>query len=141
MTTVTDEMTGAAIEAVWDAVKADNPPDGWTDWIDDRVMHAALEAALAVMLAPDDDVDDPSYTIPLLCEPAFVTRGVPVGETPTDAEFREAVESLIDASMGLGNVMAFPDDPEFEADDADAQSALDTARREVMRMAGYPEER
>jgi hypothetical protein len=127
MTTVTDEMTGAAIEAVWDAVKADNPPDGWTDWIDDRVMHAALEAALAVMLAPDDDVDDPSYTIPLLCEPAFVTRGVPVGETPTDAEFREAVESLIDASMGLGNVMAFPDDPEFEADDADAQSALDTA--------------
>jgi hypothetical protein len=24
------------------------PPDGWTDWIDDRVMHAALEAALAV---------------------------------------------------------------------------------------------
>jgi hypothetical protein len=83
----------------------------------------------------------PSYTIPLLCEPAFVTRGVPVGGTPTDAEFREAVESLIDASMGLGNVMAFPDDPEFEADDADAQSALDTARREVMRMAGYPEER
>jgi hypothetical protein len=26
MTTVADEMTGAAIEAVWDAVKADNRP-------------------------------------------------------------------------------------------------------------------
>jgi hypothetical protein len=54
MTTMTDEMTGAAIEAVWDAVKADNPPDGWTDWIDDRVMHAALEAAISVMPAPAD---------------------------------------------------------------------------------------
>jgi len=54
MTTVTDEMTGAAIGAVWEAVKTDNPPDGWTDWIDDRVMRAALEAAISVMPAPAD---------------------------------------------------------------------------------------
>lgn len=93
-----------------------------------KQIRECLEAALAVMPVPDDDVDDPNYTIPLLGEPAFVTRGVPVGGTPADAEFREAVESLIDASMGLGNVMAFPDDR--VAGMRDVLSFLDTVREE-----------
>lgn len=127
MTMVTDEMTGAAIEAVWEAVKTDNPPDGWTDWIDDRVMHAVLEAVLAVMPVPDDDVDDPNYTIPLLGEPAFVTRGVPVGGTPTDAEFEAGLISLSGSATRYG---AETMSPRYDPDEW--RAAIDALNTEVV---------
>jgi hypothetical protein len=45
MTYPTDNQIEAARAALIDAVNRDNPPDGWSDWLDQDVLEETLIAA------------------------------------------------------------------------------------------------